>query len=115
MFWDLVSKEAYSKPVGNLKFLVASGDLCAVVVSERVPLNNNSSGKDSSAGGKRDPKEGSKEIDDDSASKRGNQASFSKRGTPMEKALGYTDVHTIQLRNSIGAVIDTKEIGRAHV
>ena len=101
MFWDLVSKEAYSKPVGNLKFLVASGDLCAVVVSERVPLNNNSSGKDSSAGGKRDPKDSSsRDSDDDSASKR-NQ-------TAVEKALGYTDVHTIQLRNSIGAVIDTK-------
>lgn len=36
VFWDLVSSEAHSKLVSNLKFLVAKGDLCAVVISERI-------------------------------------------------------------------------------
>ena len=31
VFWDLVSLEAHTKIVTNLKFLVAKGDLCAVV------------------------------------------------------------------------------------
>ena len=31
VFWDLVSSEAHTKIVTNLKFLVAKGDLCAVV------------------------------------------------------------------------------------
>ena len=35
MFWDLTSGEVHSKSVGMLKFLAASGDVCAVVVSEK--------------------------------------------------------------------------------
>jgi hypothetical protein len=31
VFWDLISLEAHTKTVTNLKFLVAKGDLCAVV------------------------------------------------------------------------------------
>jgi hypothetical protein len=34
-FWDLTSGEVHSKNVGNLKFLAAHGDICAVVVSEK--------------------------------------------------------------------------------
>jgi hypothetical protein len=35
IFWDLTSNETHSKNVGNLKFLAASGDVCAVVVLEK--------------------------------------------------------------------------------
>jgi WD repeat-containing protein 35 len=35
VFWDLTSNETHSKSVGNLKFLAARGDVCAVVVLEK--------------------------------------------------------------------------------
>ena len=35
VFWDLTSGEAHSKSVGNLKFLAANGDVCAVVILEK--------------------------------------------------------------------------------
>ena len=35
IFWDLASGEVHTKSVGNLKFLTAYGDVCAVVVAEK--------------------------------------------------------------------------------
>ena len=35
IFWDLASGEPHTKSVGNLKFLAAYGDVCAVVVAEK--------------------------------------------------------------------------------
>ena len=35
VFWDLTSGEAHTKNVGNLKFLAANGDVCAVVIAEK--------------------------------------------------------------------------------
>jgi WD repeat-containing protein 35 len=62
IFWDLITLEAYSKVITNLKFLVACGDTCAVVWMERLEGAN------------------SKEI------------------------------YHVQLRNAIGAVVDSKVI-----
>ena len=35
IFWDLASGEVHAKSVGNLKYLTAYGDVCAVVVAEK--------------------------------------------------------------------------------
>lgn len=35
IFWDLITLEAYSKIITNLKFLIACGDACAVVWAEK--------------------------------------------------------------------------------
>jgi WD repeat-containing protein 35 len=93
VFWDLVSLEAHTKVVTNLKFLVAKGDLCAVVVSEknlkRSEVNDASSESDLK----------------------------SKSSTSSKQKIGRTvtgtisnEIYSIQLRNAIGAVVDTKII-----
>lgn len=106
MFWDLVSLEAHSKNVNNLKFLVASGDLCALVVSERVPITSSMSSSSSSTNIKKnnkDAKGGNDDSDEEVSTK-------NKKNSTDKSTTGYTEIYTIQLRNSIGAVIDTKTL-----
>lgn len=103
VFWDLVSLEAHTKTVSNLKFLVACGDICAVVVCEksRTAVTASAVGvaKDkSSKAGSKDRKGGDSDDEAPAASKAG----------VTEKAPVAADVYTIQLRNAIGAVVDTK-------
>jgi WD repeat-containing protein 35 len=101
VFWDLVSLEAHTKSVSNLKFIAAGGDLCALVLCEKsravAPVAAVSK-KDSKSKGK-DRKGGDDDEDEPAASKAG----------ASEKApAASSDVYSIQLRNSIGAVVDTK-------
>ncbi len=110
VFWDLVSLEAHTKNISNLKFLTACGDLCAVVVCERSRNANagasNSTAstaagaKTSSAGNKKGNKGG--DSDDELP------ALSTKAAAPTAAPATNTDVYTIQLRNAIGAVVDTK-------
>lgn len=97
MYWDLVTQETYVKSVPNLKFLVSAGDLCAIVVSERVSQSTLQKTSTTLAGtsSKTQAKEESKDDNE--------------KGSIGQKEL-YTDVYTIQLRNAIGAVVDTRQI-----
>lgn len=94
VFWDLVTQETYFKPVPNLKFLASAGDVCAIVISERV---STSSLQKNAAANNKDRHE---EKEEEKSEKTVGNAS---------KEL-YTDVYTIQLRNAIGAVINTKQV-----
>ena len=125
VFWDLVSLEAHTKFVSNLKFLAAGGDLCAVVISEKSLLNSRAGAKGEGGGGggglsgksgSKDRKGGggggadSSDDEDESPGRGGRGGSKKKFGGPTaaEKASGYTEMYTVQLRNAIGAVVDTK-------
>jgi len=136
VFWDLVSLEAHTKSVQNLKFLVAGGDMCALVVGERTPLTAGSSasaaegggggggggdGKSSSplaAASKRDHKRGGGDDSDDEEDSRrspkGGKGSGGRGGNKGSKGAAGVDKQatietcTVQLRNAIGAVVDTK-------
>lgn len=90
VFWDLVSYEPHTKYVQNLKFLVSAGDLCAVVISEpSLDLTT--------------------EVERESSSEDNNDAgSKAQGGTGMKKNIKRSEVYTIQLRNAIGAVVDSK-------
>jgi len=101
VFWDLVSLEAHTKSVTNLKFLTACGDMCAVVVCERsrTSANITSAGNKNSANNKKSAKGG--DSDDELP-----PLSTKSVTTPTTN----TDVYTIQLRNAIGAVVDTKTL-----
>lgn len=109
VFWDLVSLEAHTKNISNLKFLTACGDLCAVVVCERSRnAPNGAANTASSAAGAKNS----------SGNKKGNKGGDSddelpplSTKTPAVTATSPStnmDVYTIQLRNAIGAVVDTK-------
>lgn len=109
VFWDLVSLEAHTKIVPNLKFIAAAGDYCALVLCER----SRSSGPalTTAAGGKRDGKasatsgKGSKGGDDED-----DEPAAAKKGGADKPANATADVYSLQLRNSIGAVVDTKTL-----
>ena len=109
VFWDLVSLEAHTKNISNLKFLTACGDLCAVVVCERSRNANTgaSNSANTAAGAKNatgNNKKGSKGGDSDDE-----LPALSTKATPAAPSPTVnTDVYTIQLRNAIGAVVDTK-------
>lgn len=84
-FWDQTTNEPHVKHVSNLKHLVAAGDYCAVVFSEKIasswgPTHPSDAGEGGSSGG-------------------------SSSG-----ATAASEVFHIQLRNAIGAVIDTKRV-----
>ena len=108
VFWDLVSLEAHTKTVNNLKFVAAGGDLCALILCERSrsqSLPAIASQKDSShAAGSKDRKGLEDDEDLHSPAKPSGQ-DHSTTGTGSS-----TDVYTIQLRNAIGAVVDTKTL-----
>jgi WD repeat-containing protein 35 len=93
-FWDLVTQETYAKTVSNLKLVTAAGDYCAIVVSEKVNQANvksNNSGKNHT----------NEEKNDDDDGK--NTGKANARNV-------LVDVYTVQLRNAIGAVVDTKVV-----
>jgi WD repeat-containing protein 35 len=92
VFWDLTTQEVYTKIISNVKFLISGGDVCAIVISER-PSSANS-------------------IVTKSALKKedSNKDSEDKNPTPKVTTGTPTEVYSIQLRNSIGAVLDTKAI-----
>lgn len=94
VFWDLISLEAHTKYVSNLKFLVACGDLCAVVVSEKGDLDFSTVNTKTAT---RD------ENDDEKSPSR----LSSTKGAPAI-ATKKPEIFSIQLRNSIGAVVDSK-------
>eukprot|EP01035_Chromulina_nebulosa_P019079 gene19079-24905_t len=73
IFWDLVTLEANSKVISNLKFVCAAGDLCAVVWVEVSPVSVT----------REDQQDGLTEN---------------------------KETYRVQLRNAIGAVIDSKTI-----
>eukprot|EP01032_Pedospumella_encystans_P013101 gene13101-15103_t len=111
VFWDLVSLEAHTKNISNLKFLTACGDLCAVLVCERSRnANAGASNSASTAAGAKNSssgnnKKGSKGGDsDDELPALSTKATTAAAPSPTVN----TDVYTIQLRNAIGAVVDTK-------
>jgi WD repeat-containing protein 35 len=90
VFWDLASGEAHPKHVGQLKFLAAVGDVCAVVVLER--------GTQAKPVKKLDDYDGGKESEPSDAP----SSSSSSSGTPER--------HVVQLRNSIGVIVDSKPL-----
>ena len=99
VFWDLTTQEAHVKHITNLKFLAAAGDYCAVVYAEKVDATVSGSGSGSGSAAavsaKADSKDGS-------------------NVTPTVNPVGnMKEVHVVQLRNAIGAVIDTKRINFA--
>ena len=120
MFWDLVSLEAHTKTVTNLKFLVASGDLCAVVICERSRSTTSAAavgaGSGAAAGGKsvttaaagKDRKGGDDSDDERNNSPKGKGADKAGASAAAAAAPPAVEVYTIQLRNAIGAVVDTK-------
>lgn len=93
VFWDLASGESHVKSVGQLKFLAAVGDVCAVVVAEkavgRAPVK------------KLEEKEGDN-------SKEGETDGPGSGGSGSGSAGGERCV--VQLRNSIGIVVDAKPL-----
>jgi WD repeat-containing protein 35 len=95
MFWDQLTQETYVKSVPNLKFLTSAGDVCAIIVSERVSQASLQKASSSSSGKSQSKDEGK----EDNANEK----------SCAQKEL-YTDIYTIQLRNAIGAVVDTKQI-----
>lgn len=95
-FWDLVTQETYAKTVSNLKLVAAAGDYCAIVISEKV---NQASLKDPAA----EEKSNSNNDDDDKGNNSSNNNSKANRNV-------LVDVYTVQLRNAIGAVVDTKTV-----
>jgi WD repeat-containing protein 35 len=101
VFWDLVSLEAHTKIVPNLKFLAAGGDLCALVLCEKsrvtAPVMTAAAKKDGKS--TKDRKGGDDEEDEPAAA---------KKGGAEKPATATADVYSLQLRNSIGAVVDTK-------
>jgi WD repeat-containing protein 35 len=101
VFWDLVSLEAHTKIVPNLKFLAAGGDLCALVLCEKsratAPVMTAAAKKDGKS--TKDRKGGDDEEDEPAAA---------KKGGADKPATATADVYSLQLRNSIGAVVDTK-------
>ena len=93
VFWDMASGEAHSKPVGQLKFLAAVGDVCAVVVSER---NTVKAIKKLDTFGEKDGAKDAKDQSDATAA-----ASSSSSAAVGERVV-------VQLRNSIGIIVDAK-------
>ena len=86
IFWDLTTGEAYLKVVSGLKFLVAHGDYCAVVSQER---------------------EAERATAGNSTS---NQAIAASALAVNAGASGRSSTFKIQLRNTIGAVLDSKTL-----
>lgn len=107
-FWDLVTQETYTKTVPNLKFLVACGDYCAVVVSEKVSqatLQKNENGDQSAANSPQKGEDKDSQNDSDRYGTNGNNANNNNNNRNI-----LVDVYTVQLRNAIGAVVDTKTV-----
>lgn len=82
VFWDQTTGDQHSKNVTNLKFLAAHGDLCAVVVIEKVHA-----------------------VDASSTPTKASKGENIAVSAPASK-----EVYKIQLRNAIGAILDTKTI-----
>jgi WD repeat-containing protein 35 len=82
VFWDQITGDTHSKVVTNLKFLASHGDLCAVVALEKVH----------STDAKLTP------------------TKASKSENTSVSAVATKEVYRIQLRNAIGAILDTKVI-----
>ena len=118
VFFDLVSLEAHTKTVSNLKFIAASGDLCALIICEKnrsasitgsIASIAAASAKGGAATAKdRKDRKGGDDSDDDNNSPKLKAGSKDKSPVPEKAATVASDVYTIQLRNAIGAVVDTK-------
>ena len=80
VFWDQTTGETHNKSVFNLKFLVTARDLCATVVFEKQGLTIGAAGN------------GTNGASDASAL----------------AVAGAKSVYRIQLRNAIGAILETK-------
>lgn len=87
IFWDLTTYEAYTKIISNLKFLVSYEDICAVVWVEKSYSN----------------------VDVPNSPPRNTHHNNTVINSSYN--LGYTqEVYHVQLRNAIGAVLDSKTI-----
>ena len=97
VFWDLTTQEAHVKHITNLKFLAAAGDYCAVVYAEKVDAVVAAAAA---------------AVSTKAESKDGSSSSSAAAGAPGTSAgaSGAKELHVVQLRNAIGAVIDTKRI-----
>lgn len=109
VFWDLTTQEHQTKNISNLKFLCAYGDLCAVVIGEK-------SGKISSAvavTAENNTKKlgGNSKLDDDDDEDDEDAKVTQKAAGVAPSVLRVADtVYTVQLRNSVGAVLDSKRL-----
>lgn len=103
VFWDLISNETYLKQVQNLKFLVSSGEYCAVIISEKVSklsLNKQKRDIESNTSGRN---EGKDRDEEENQSPTNNNAKGGNNDVLI-------DVYSVQLRNSIGALVDVKPL-----
>lgn len=110
VFWDLVSHEAHTKYLKGLKFLAASGDLCAVVECEKTMVLAKSVASDEApaknTGKEKSSKKGDISDSDDDDEPKNRKTKNQKTDTIAANT--FEEVYTIQLRNSIGAVVDSK-------
>lgn len=88
VFWDQTNMETHTKIVANLKFLVAAGDYCVIIIAETTPeeshARNNATPSSNIAVG---------------------------NSNQLSSTAGKGEIYRIQLRNSIGAIVDTKVLG----
>jgi WD repeat-containing protein 35 len=97
VFYDLITQESQPKFISNLKYLSSAGDVCAIIVSERV----------SAAATKREhTAANTKDTDMKEAEDVKSPATTGKEVAVKETV----ETYVVQLRNSIGAVLDIKNL-----
>jgi WD repeat-containing protein 35 len=90
VFWDLTSGETYLKYVTQLEFLVAAGDHCALVLCDSNASSSSSLASSGGGGGV------------------GSGTSTGRKGSTRRG--GTSEDYTVQLRNSVGAIIHTRKL-----
>jgi WD repeat-containing protein 35 len=98
VFWDLTTQESFTKFIPNLKFLVSSDDICAVVVTERTQLSSATKRETAASREKEDEKNDRGENKDN------------KKESTVPSSKEFNDCYVVQIRNSIGAVLDIKQL-----
>lgn len=91
-FWDLTSQEISTKIIPNLKYLVSCGEFCANVWCESADRTQASTSNTL--------------TNESSKSKAEEKSSEADSASPVP----VKEVYHVQLRNAIGAVVDTKTI-----
>ncbi len=93
VFWDLTTQESFTKFISNLKFVVSGGDVCAIIVAEK--SQQIVTKRERTTAAMKDAEEG----------KSGNKED--KNSTTVKESV---ETYVVQLRNSIGAVLDIKTL-----
>eukprot|EP01039_Chlorochromonas_danica_P006054 gene6054-6668_t len=100
LFWHTTSGEVQVKSLPNVLLLASRGDICAVVVREMRPTAALLTAKG-----------GSKEDKDDASSSANNNGGQSPQPSKgLAAGSGLQEVYAVQLRNSIGVVLQTRDL-----